>query len=167
MGVNKYKAHVWVVPEDDANRQLANGFLLHPALNDTCIEIRPASGGWLRVLQEFVSDHVSDLRKYPLRHLVLLIDFDEKVETRTERFRNEFPDDVSGRVYVLGTRDEPEPLRRALGQSLERIGEALAGSCADGNPELWNHELLNHNQAELDRLTENVKPILFSPPAGS
>lgn len=28
MSVNKYKPHVLVLPEDDANRQLANGFLL-------------------------------------------------------------------------------------------------------------------------------------------
>jgi hypothetical protein len=28
MSVNKYHPHVLVLPEDDANRQLANGFLL-------------------------------------------------------------------------------------------------------------------------------------------
>jgi hypothetical protein len=31
MAVNRYKPHIYVVPEDDANRQIANGFLLHPS----------------------------------------------------------------------------------------------------------------------------------------
>lgn len=30
--MNKYRPHVLVLPEDDANRQIANGFLLAPAL---------------------------------------------------------------------------------------------------------------------------------------
>jgi hypothetical protein len=32
MSANKYKPHVVVLPEDDANRQLANGFLTHPVV---------------------------------------------------------------------------------------------------------------------------------------
>jgi hypothetical protein len=27
MSVNREKPHIWLVPEDDANRQVANGFL--------------------------------------------------------------------------------------------------------------------------------------------
>ena len=161
MAVNKYKAHVWVVPEDDATRQLANGFLLHPSLDGTCIDIRQASGGWAKVLSVFVAIHIADLRKYPFRHLILLIDFDEQVEDRTGKFRDRFPDDVSERVYLLGSRSAPEPLRNAVGQSLEKIGEALAEACAGGEPDLWSHELLRHNAGELDRLTTGVKPFLF------
>ena len=33
MSVNVYKPHVLVLPEDDADRQIANGFLLDPSLN--------------------------------------------------------------------------------------------------------------------------------------
>lgn len=161
MGVNKYKDHVLVVPEDDANRQLANGFLLHPSLDGTCIDIRPPSRGWVNVLKEFEAIHINGLRSYVLRHLVLLIDFDEQVENRTKHFRDQFPSDVSERVYVLGARGEPESLRRNLGWSLEKIGNALAEACADGNTDLWSNELLRHNEAELARLTAGVKLFLF------
>ena len=39
MSVNKYLPHVLVLPEDDANRQLANGFLLDPNLLDRRIQL--------------------------------------------------------------------------------------------------------------------------------
>lgn len=161
MGVNKYKAHVWVVPEDDATRQLANGFLLHPSVDGTCIDIRQAPGGWSKVLTDFETTHIADLRKYPSRHLVLLIDFDDQVEDRTRLFRDRFPRDVASRVYVIGSRSEPEPLRKTIGQPFEKIGEALAESCAEGFPGPWAHELLKHNEAELVRLIADVKPFLF------
>lgn len=161
MGVNKYRAHVWVVPEDDATRQLANGFLLHPSLDETCIDIRPAVGGWPKVLEKFGASHLVDLRKYTLRHLVLLIDFDDKFDSRIEYFRGQFPDDVLDRVYVIGVCSEPEPLRIDIGMSLEKIGNALADACANHELGLWSHDLLRHNEAELIRLTVGVRPFLF------
>lgn len=161
MGVNKYKCHVWVVPEDDATRQLANGFLLHPSLDGTCIQVRPPSGGWARVLEDFETHQVANLRGNSLLHLAMLIDFDEQVETRTAHFRGRIPDDVLERVYILGARNEPEPLRQTTGKSLEMIGRALATACADGEAGLWDNELLRHNAAELVRLTASVKPFLF------
>ncbi len=150
-----------MVPEDDATRQLANGFLLYPYLDGTCIDIRPAVGGWCKVLGDFEAVQIADLLKYRLRHLVLLIDFDEQVENRTDYFRTRFPADVTERVYVLGTFSEPEPLRKSVRLSLEKIGEALAEACADGSAGLWHHEFLRHNKAELARLATNVKPFLF------
>jgi hypothetical protein len=34
MSVNKYLPHVLVLPEDDANRQMANGFFLDQSFGD-------------------------------------------------------------------------------------------------------------------------------------
>ncbi len=31
--INRALPHVWVLPEDDANRQIANGFVDHPNVN--------------------------------------------------------------------------------------------------------------------------------------
>lgn len=162
MGVNKHKKHVWVVPEDDANRQLVNGFCLHPALNGTCIDVRPASGGWLRVLADFEQMHASKLREFPLRHLVLMIDFDDKVDERSAMIKGKIPADVADRVYVLGLRGEPEPFRKHMGKSLEKLGEDLAAACTSSLPGLWAHDLLKHNHEELVRLTNTVKPFLFN-----
>lgn len=46
MSINKYKAHLLVLPEDDANRQMANGFILDPNLNERVIQVLPPVGGW-------------------------------------------------------------------------------------------------------------------------
>lgn len=51
--MNKYKPHVLVLPEDDANRQIANGFLLNSNLNRNAIQILPIAGGWLKVVDTF------------------------------------------------------------------------------------------------------------------
>lgn len=161
MAVNKYKPHVWVIPEDDANRQLANGFILDDFVDDKCIDVRPPCGGWPNVLDEFVDIHVRHLRDYPLRHLVLLIDFDDQFERRLQHFKNHFPGDVADRVYVLGTLSEPERLRVAVGQSLEDIGERLANACGNNVDDLWHHELVQHNETERARLMASVKPFLF------
>lgn len=162
MAVNKHKEHVWVVPEDDANRQIANGFNLHPALNDKCFGIGKSSGGWLKVLLELEQVHAKALRTITLRHLVLLIDFDSKVDERAAKFKAATPPDVADRVYLLGTRSEPESLRTNTGLKYESIGKALADECASREPGLWSHELLKHNEHELKRLMAAVKPFLFT-----
>lgn len=161
MSVNVYQPHVLVLPEDDANRQIVNGFLLVPALNHRAIQALPIAGGWAKVRDDFVASHVPPLRKYQNRHLVLLIDFDGLVDDRLQQFQQACPGDVRERVYLLGTRDEPEPLRKACGISLEKIGEQLGQACAADEPGLWTHEMLTHNQAEINRLIENVRPFLL------
>ncbi len=59
MSINKYKRHILVLPEDDANRQIANGFLLDPNLDVRAIQILPPSGGWKKVLNSFMDNHLS------------------------------------------------------------------------------------------------------------
>ena len=162
--MNRYKPHVLVVPEDDANRQLANGFLQNPARNLRAIQVLPPAGGWVKVLDNLLDDYHAMLDEFPQRHLVLLIDFDEQVEARLARFKDSLDSlsaKVRDRVYLLGTQDEPEPLRKACRVSLESIGEELGNACADGEAGLWDHAMLKHNHSELERLTHNVKPFLF------
>jgi hypothetical protein len=66
---NKHKPHVIVLPEDDANRQIANGFLLDPSIKPRNIQVLNPAGGWGKVLDSFLEDHVAGLRKWPQRHL--------------------------------------------------------------------------------------------------
>lgn len=161
MSVNVFKPHLLVLPEDDANRQIVNGFLLDPSLNLRAIHPLPIAGGWVKVREEVSATQVAHLRKYPERHLVLLIDFDGDVVERAQSFQKVIPEDVRDRVYLLGTQVEPEPLRKACGFSLERIGEQLANACAHDEEGLWGHAMLIHNQAEVGRLNKNVKSFLF------
>ena len=62
MSVNRYFPHIFVFPEDDANRQLATGFLLHPQVRATQVHIVPEAGGWTNVRDRFISDHVAGMR---------------------------------------------------------------------------------------------------------
>ena len=63
MSVNKYKSHIFVLPEDDANSQIANGFVLDPNLNARAIQILLPAGGWTKVVDEFRDVHVREMQK--------------------------------------------------------------------------------------------------------
>ncbi len=53
MSPNKYAPHVLVLPEDDANNDIANGFLRHDALDLRAIQVLPCAGGWGKVRDAF------------------------------------------------------------------------------------------------------------------
>ena len=46
--INKFRPFVSVIPEDEANRQLVNGFILHDAVADRVVQVRAPAGGWGR-----------------------------------------------------------------------------------------------------------------------
>ena len=157
MSVNKHLPHVLVLPEDDANRQLANGFQLEvDSTRLRQMSVLEVAGGWREVLDRFESDHVTQMDRYLSRHMILLIDFDRK-EDRFEYARNRIPERLRHRVFVLGVWSEPEDLHRPL----EPTGSALAKDCREETNTAWGHELLRHNADELTRLRLHVRPILF------
>lgn len=158
MSVNKFRPHVLVIPEDDANRELANGFHLQvDSLGQ--MQVLPVAGGWNEVLKRFQSDHVTEMDRYASRFMVLLIDFDEKGD-RLKIAKAAIPQHLADRVFVLGTWSEPEALKAALG-TYEGIGLAMADDCRNGTNKIWGHDLLRHNAGELERLRAQVRPILF------
>jgi len=159
MSVNKYLPHVLVLPEDDANRQLANGFLLDQYRSTWKIQVLEEVGGWVQVLEHFLSDHAVAMDRYPGRFMVLLIDFDGRQE-RLQDARETIPERLTDRVFILGALSEPEALKANLG-SYETIGLAMARDCREETTTTWGHVLLRHNANELDRLREHVRPILF------
>lgn len=158
MSVNKYLPHVFVLPEDDANRQLANGFDLD--IQTRQFRVLPEAGGWLRVRDNFISNHVVDMMSNPKRHMVLLVDFDEDAD-RARNLTAEVPELLHDRVFVLGSYNEPEDLRRAGLGSYEEIGRAMATDCRRGTRTIWAHPHLRHNDGELVRLS-SVCRFLFS-----
>lgn len=150
MSVNRHLPHVFVLPEDDANRQMANGFLL--AVSSTQIQVLREAGGWASVRDQFESDHIAGMRKFGSRLMVLLVDFDGD-PSRHHKIHAAVPDDLTDRVFVLGVETEPEDLKRELG-SYESIGRAMGEKCQGGAASIWEHSLLKHNQRELARLNE-------------
>ena len=158
MSVNKYLLHVFVLPEDDANRQLANGFLLD--LSARQVQVLPEAGGWTQVRDRFALDHVEGVRKFGDRFIVLLIDFDDHIN-RLKTMKTVIPGDLTDRVFVLGTLSKPEALRQAGLGSYETIGKAMADDCRSGTKVIWAHDLLRHNEGELARLRTAICGTLF------
>lgn len=115
-------------------------------------------------MEEFRDVHVSEMRRYPERRIVLLIDFDGRIQ-RLSYVKGEIPSDLSDRVFVLGVLSEPERLKKSIGMTLEQIGKALAQDCVDETRSVWAHALLTHNETELDlmdRTNPSVRQVLFS-----
>ncbi len=161
MAANKHQPHVLVLPEDDANHQLATGFCL--SLESSVlrgIQVLPVAGGWTQVVAGFLSDHVIYMERYPNRLMVLLIDFDKDAE-RLNYVNARIPAHLRERVFMLGAWSEPEELKKANLGSYETIGSKIARDCRDGTATIWDHELLRNNVSELARLREVISPILF------
>jgi hypothetical protein len=128
MSVNRYKPHLFILPEDNANREIANGFLLDGSVENNQVQVLAAAGGWELVLSKFKRDHVKEMQRYPNRYMILLLDFDNDDRRRGDA-ENVIPDDLADRVFLLGVWSNPEYLRSELGQSLENIGLTLAREC--------------------------------------
>ncbi len=160
MSVNKHQPHLLVLPEDDANRQIAIGFINHLNVNNSAIQIVPIAEGWKKAVEQLTDVYAPGMRQFPQRRIVLLIDFD-KDENRLSYVKSQIPVDLKERVFVLGAQSNPENLRKATKKSFEKIGKALAKDCSDNTNELWEHELLTHNKPELERMVSSVKSFLF------
>ncbi|HEY6332283.1 MAG TPA: hypothetical protein VI756_23365 [Blastocatellia bacterium] len=162
MSVNKAKPHVLVIPEDEADGDLANGFLREIEWGlQRQMQVLPEANGWLSVLDRFESDEVEGMVRFPNRFMVLLIDFDGEFKSRLPIAKARIPEHLSERVFVIGARDEPEDLKRVGLGTLEEIGYKLAKDCREDTYSTWGHDLLKHNESELSRLHQHVRPILF------
>jgi hypothetical protein len=160
MSVNRHSPHVYVLPEDDANRQVANGFILDPSILDHRIRVLEEAGGWKETLDRFVSIYAAEMDRFPERLMVLIIDFDGRTD-RLDVARGRIPEHLTERVFILGALNEPEDLRREIG-SYETIGLAMAQDCREGTDVIWSHKELRHNGSEIARLRTRVRPILFA-----
>lgn len=160
MSVNRELPHVLVLPEDDANRQIANGFHLQVVwARQRQMQVLPAAHGWMHVIEDFLTDHAPDMDHYPQRLMILLIDSDGDAE-RLQTTRARIPEHLTERVFILGALTEPEKLKPDLGP-YERIGHGMAQDCREGTDHVWGHVLLQNNSAELERLRPRLCPILF------
>ena len=159
--MNRYKEHVYVIPEDDCDRQLAVGFELHDQVKSPRIQVMEPGGGWQEVLKVFQTVYIKRLREDPLGHVVMLIDFDGQYVNRRAAFAAAIPPDLQQRVFVIGASNTPEDLRTALGNGFEQIGNDLADDCFAGTQTVWSHPQLIHNDPDRQRLVQVVKPFLF------
>ena len=159
MSANKYAPHIHVLPEDDANRQIANGFWLDEFLASRRLHVLEEAGGWHQAVERFLNVYARQMELTPTRVMVLLLDCDKHPE-RPEQVRDRIPTHLRDRVFILGVLSEPEALKSELG-SFESIGLSIARGCREGSTAFWEHPLLRHNGAEINRLNKIARPILF------
>jgi hypothetical protein len=159
MSCNREIAHILVIPEDDANRQMANGLhmLVDPG-RQRQLQVLREVGGWRRVLKTFEEEYIVYLTKYPASHVVLLVDFDQQEERFLEA-KKCIPQDFADRVFVFGVWDEPEAMKE-LGTP-ETVGRLLATDCRDRTDYTWSHSMLKHNVDELSRIRKTVCDVIF------
>ena len=154
--------HILVLPEDDANRDFARGFQLGLALDvSSRITIARNAKGWAKVRDKFRDNFVHEMRRWPKRRMILLFDFDEE-SSRREHVASAIPDDLRDRVFLIGVWSRPERLKIPGCRSREAIGRRLAEACLSDDRTFWQHELLQHNLQEVDRMARHLRPILFS-----
>lgn len=112
--------------------------------------------------------YLDEIRKYPGRHVLLLLDLDGNPD-RISQIGETIPIGISDRVFSLCCLNEAESIKNDLGHGkFEDIGKKLAESCYNstyddqsGSP--WACSQLSHNRNELNRLATAVRPLLFSP----
>jgi hypothetical protein len=160
MSPNKFQPHLIVLPEDDANRQIINGLMLHQCLDQRAIQIMPPAQGWRGVLESFEKTYIAHMRRYSNSLVVLLIDFDGD-RGRYEKLFQKVPEDLRNRVFIFGAWLEPEKLRSDTSMTFEEIGKQLFNNCPENTNELWNHPYLRHNASELQRIAGRVTAFLF------
>lgn len=161
MSPNRHAPHVYVIPEDRANEQLAIGFVNHDQVKPRQIQIMPPADGWPSVLQKFTNDYIRVLRNNQFCFVILLIDFDAQYDRRRAYFEDAIPTDLKDRVFVIGAKENPEILKQTLGIAFEEIGQSLAEDCYHGTTRRWGHDHLKHNNPDRLRLVNLVRPILF------
>jgi hypothetical protein len=137
-----------VIPEDDANRQIAVEFAA--ACETNRLRIDTVGGGWKSTVDLFLRDYAEDMRRYTLRSIVLIIDSDSKPD-RISKIKEAIPKDIASRVFIVGCFDEPEKMRADLG-SFETIGRTMAKECIEGIDSIWQGDHLKHNSGEMNRL---------------
>lgn len=159
MSVNRFKPHVLIIPEDRADEQLANGFVLHDQVKN--LHVMPYQGGWKAVLECFKNDYISYLNAWQQGYVIMLIDFDKEFQKRMETCTREIPEHLKSRVFIVGPWDEPEGLPKILGANREKIGMALADECFHGIQVGWNNPHLKHNENECIRMRQQIREIIF------
>jgi hypothetical protein len=160
--MNRSKPHVYIVPEDRRDEQIAIGFVSHHLVQPGRMRVMRRRRGWRDVLESLKEEYIPTLHDWSLAYVVLIVDFDGQGESRRKEFENVIPDDLKPRVFVLGASDEPEVLKRTLNLSYEEIGRTLAAECESESSNLWSHPELANNATERKRLFEAVKSFVFS-----
>lgn len=170
MSINRQQKHVIFFGEDEATRNLAQGFIEGENINELRCDVWHTFGtGWKSTTEAM---ELVGMSRYPLTHLILVIDLDRQEKHHIEDLKQEIDQtSFSDRVYVIGGSKDVQALQRAftaansIGKiSAQDTGREIANqcfkdeSCVEG---VWCDPALEHNRTELERICRNLKDIIF------
>ena len=155
MAVNRNKAHLVVLLEDQPYRAIVNGAKQMLNVNEQVLDVKEPSGGWLKAFNELESYH-DFIANNIYMHVLLLIDFDHQFTSRKQKFVESFKDcPYEQRVFLLGIdQKQSEDLKRYMGRAhYEAIGKALVEHCPDHTAiTAWRNTHLECNLPEIERM---------------
>jgi hypothetical protein len=160
VAVNRHIRHLFVIPEDDANRQMAIGFEKDDRVRGNAIQIVPPAGGWEKALKKLADDYFPLVQSNANSHVLVLIDCDGNSERLADALA-QVPKEIEDRVFIVGTLGEPEILKKSLNLPLEMIGGIVADECFDPDSKIWQHDQLKHNAVEVARLKSALSNAVF------
>jgi hypothetical protein len=159
MSANVYQTHLLVIPEDKANQDNVNGFLLRVESNPRQLQVLDLANGWTKGKDKLLELSKGHLKKYMNAYALLLVDHDGD-SARGSNIKADISDDVKDRVFVIGVLSKPEELKSA-NQKYEQIGGLIADGCKANNSDFWQQKLLAHNLEEVQRLSLVVHRLFF------
>lgn len=170
MSINRQQEHVIFFGEDEATRDLAQGFVESAKINELRCDVWHTFGtGWQSTVEAI---ELVNMVRYPLTRLVLVIDLDRKGVHHIDKIKREIAESpFKDRVYVIGGAKDVQALQRAFvaANSIGKMSEQDTGrkiadecfkdeSCIEG---VWANPELVGNVAELVRLCRDAKDIIF------
>jgi hypothetical protein len=140
---------------------MVNGFSTLLEINERQFYVYDLARGWERGKETLLKLSKGYMREYPSSYALLIVDFDGNAHRGSE-IKNQIPEEVRDRVFVVGVLNEPENLKNSTGMKFEQLGLQIAEGCKDSNIDFWERqELLAHNVDEIRRLSKAVRNLFF------
>jgi hypothetical protein len=140
---------------------MVNGFSTLLEINERQFYVYDLARGWERGKETLLKLSKGYMREYPSSYALLIVDFDRNAHRGSE-IKNQIPEEVRDRVFVVGVLNEPVNLKNSTGMKFEQLGLQIAEGCKDSNIDFWERqELLAHNVDEIRRLSKAVRNLFF------
>ena len=152
---NNYKNHLRVILEDKPYRDILNGVTLSTNIKGELLDVRNPCDGWPKVFKE-LENEVKILENLKDRHLLMIIDFDEKFESRYKMFLTKVPSKYQNRVFILGVDNKESEALKGLFRisDFEKIGKKLVEDCPTSDLSNWKNKHLECNLIEIKRMKD-------------
>ena len=173
--MSAYGCEVVVYPEDAATKDLAVALTESKCgsvfKQNKTITVKRPCGGKDNAVETALKN--CDLKRFPNRRIIILIDFD-KCNTTLAKIKQKIPPEYVGKFFILGWTGEIEDLKSEVGcagTGFNRLAERLVDDCFPQCHGVWKrgefaqmHESACGSKSECERLSEEILPLIQNTP---